>query len=91
MKITPVDGSTADSGTWLDQRLSPQEDDELRRLHYMGTQGMLSERMRERLLVLRVRDRRDHIRSPREFGEDRAARESRKGPSRRNLRFLRRG
>lgn len=91
MKITPVDGSSADSGTWIEQPLSPEEDDELRRLHYMGTQGMLSERMRERLLVLRVRDRRDHIRPPREFGEDSEARDSQRGPRRRNLRFLRRG
>lgn len=90
MKITPVGGSTAESDTWLDQRLSPEEDDELRRLHYMGTQGMLSERMRERLLVLRVRDRRDHIRSPREFGDVRDARESTKGARLRGFRFLRR-
>lgn len=91
MKIPPVDGTAADSGTWIEERLSPEEDDELRRLHYMGTQGMLSGRMRERLLVLRVRDRRDHIRLPREFGEDSGASESQKGPRHRNLRLLRRG
>jgi hypothetical protein len=54
----------------LDERLTFAEDSELRRLHYMSTVGFLSERSRERFIELRLRDRREKIREPREFGTD---------------------
>jgi hypothetical protein len=53
--------------TSLTQGLSRDEDDELRRLNYMAQHGMLSPRSRERILELRMRDRRLEIRAPREF------------------------
>ena len=47
--------------------LSPEEDDELRRLRYLADSGTLSERCRARIRELRSRDRRSEIRPPREF------------------------
>ena len=52
------------------QRLTRAEDDELRRLHWFSQVGILSQRKRERLLELRLRDRRNEIRAPREFAEE---------------------
>jgi hypothetical protein len=54
----------------LDDLLSAGEDDELRRLHYLSKMGHLSERSRDRFIELRLRDRRQEIREPREFGTD---------------------
>jgi hypothetical protein len=48
-------------------RLSCEEDDELRRLYFMSQHGELSERSRQRMLELRLRDRREKIRPPREL------------------------
>ena len=53
----------------LHQRLTPEEDAELRRLHWFSKVGMLSTAKRERMIELRLRDRRTQIRAPREFGE----------------------
>jgi hypothetical protein len=52
------------------QRLTRQEDDELRRLHWFSQIGILAQRKRERLLELRLQDRRNEIRAPREFAEE---------------------
>ena len=54
-------------GLSVQEALDAQEDDELRRLHYLSENGMLSERSMARLLELKVRDRRQQVRSPREF------------------------
>jgi hypothetical protein len=55
-------------GTDLHDRLTADEDDELRRLGYLFQMGLLSESKQERLLELRLRDDRRHVREPREFG-----------------------
>lgn len=47
--------------------LSKDEDDELRRLNFLAKTGALSERSKARMLELRLRDRRERIRPPREF------------------------
>lgn len=54
----------------LRQRLTHDEDDELRRLNWISQIGSLSQHKRERLLELRLRDRRKEIRAPREFAEE---------------------
>ena len=51
-------------------RLTREEDDELRRLHWISQIGCLSQHKRERMLELRLRDRRQEIRQPREFAEE---------------------
>lgn len=53
----------------LREPLTPEEDDELRRLHYLAQNGQLSPRSSTRIRELRGRDRRQTVRSPREFGE----------------------
>jgi hypothetical protein len=53
----------------LSDRLTIEEDDELRRLNYLAEMGLLSEQSQERLIELRLRDRRRRVRGPREFGE----------------------
>jgi hypothetical protein len=52
----------------IEDRLTHEEDDELRRLNYLAKIGPLSERNRNRFIELRLRDRRHEIREPREFG-----------------------
>ncbi|HEX6393927.1 MAG TPA: hypothetical protein VFZ97_10825 [Acidimicrobiales bacterium] len=54
----------------LDERLTRQEDDELRRLNCFSQVGALAAKRQERFVELRLRDRRAEIRPPREFGED---------------------
>jgi anti-sigma regulatory factor (Ser/Thr protein kinase) len=54
----------------LPQKLSREEDDELRRLHWFSRIGKLSAAKCERLVELRIRDRRKEIRPPREFAEE---------------------
>lgn len=53
----------------LHQGMTKEEDAELRRLHWMSKVGMLSAAKRERMIELRLRDRRTAIRAPKEFGE----------------------
>lgn len=53
----------------LTQGLTSEEDDELRRLHYFSQIGTLAGAKLERILELRLRDRRATIRPPREFQE----------------------
>lgn len=55
----------------LPPRLTREEDDELRRLHWIAQWGVLSRLKQERMLELRMRDRRQEIRPPREFAEER--------------------
>ena len=62
----------------LDQRLTLEEDSELRRLNYLAKMGHLSERSEERLIELRLHDRREEIREPKEFGDDQPARKPRR-------------
>lgn len=50
-----------------DDRLTRDEDDELRRLHWFSEVGMLSDEKAGRVVQLRVRDRRAEIREPREI------------------------
>ena len=52
----------------FDERLTAEEDDELRRLGYLHEMGQLSERSQVRFVELRLRDERRRIRVPREFG-----------------------
>lgn len=54
----------------MDEPLTHDEDAELRRLNYMAETGQLSARLWERFVWLRLRDRRQHIREPREFQQD---------------------
>jgi hypothetical protein len=49
--------------------LTREEDDELRRLHWFAQIGTLAARRVERLIELRLRDRRKEVRPPREFEE----------------------
>lgn len=51
-------------------RLTREEDDELRRLHWISQIGFLSQHKRERMVELRLRDRRQVVREPREFAEE---------------------
>jgi len=51
-------------------RLTREEDDELRRLNWISQIGCLSQHKRERMVELRLRDRRQEIRPPREFAEE---------------------
>lgn len=47
--------------------LTSEEDDDLRRLHWLAQNATLSPLLQERMLERRVRDRRSEIRQPREF------------------------
>lgn len=49
----------------LEVGLTRVEDNELRRLNWMAQRGTLTDAMRERMLELRLRDRRQTIRRPR--------------------------
>ncbi|HEX6394249.1 MAG TPA: hypothetical protein VFZ97_12465 [Acidimicrobiales bacterium] len=57
----------------LHQGMTKEEDAELRRLHWMSRVGMLSVAKRERMIELRLRDRRTAVREPKEFGEQEPA------------------
>lgn len=59
-----------DEAVPIPQGLTRDEDDELRRLHRLSQMGELAGRKRERLIELRVRDRRKDIRPVQRFGED---------------------
>lgn len=61
-----------DEGVSLGAGLTREEDDELRRLNFLAKVGTLSERKRQRILELRILDRRVQIRPPREFHNERA-------------------
>ena len=61
---------TADEPPPMPQGLTRAEDDELRRLHWLGRIGTLAGRKVERLIELRLRDRRTEIREPREFAAE---------------------
>lgn len=52
---------------FLTESLSRDEDDDLRRLHWLSQNGALSALFQERLLERRLRDRRTEVRPPREF------------------------
>lgn len=67
-----METSPGAAGSWssrfsLQEPLTPEEDDELRRLHYLSQNGMLSEWSKSRIEELKPRDRRSTIRPPREF------------------------
>ncbi len=47
--------------------LTKEEDDDLRRLHWLAQNATLSPLLQERMLERRVRDRRSEVRQPREF------------------------
>lgn len=67
METSPGAAGSRSSRFSLQEPLSPEEDDELRRLHYLSQNGMLSDWSRSRIEELRPRDRRSTIRPPREF------------------------
>jgi hypothetical protein len=69
MPETRVSPATQDVPA-VDQKLTREEDDELRRLHWFSQIGVLSLAKRERMLELRLRDRRKDVRAPREFAEE---------------------
>ena len=54
----------------MPQGLTRAEDDELRRLHWLSRMGALALQKVERLIELRLRDRRAEIREPREFAAE---------------------
>ena len=54
----------------MDGGLTRVEDNELRRLNWMAQRGQLTEPMRERMIELRLRDRRKTIRRPRLVADD---------------------
>lgn len=56
--------------TCVDGGLTRVEDNELRRLNWMSQRGQLTEQMRERMIELRLRDRRETIRRPRLVSDD---------------------
>lgn len=49
-----------------DTCLTRDEDEELRRLHWFSEVGTLADRKHERIVALRLRDRRKEIRPPRD-------------------------
>jgi hypothetical protein len=57
-----------DENAELHHGLSREEDDELRRLHQFSELGDLAGRKLERLIELRLRDRRKEIRPLQQFG-----------------------
>ena len=63
----------ADEPAPLSHGLTGAEDDELRRLHWLSRMGALAVRKVERLIELRVRDRRAEIREPREVVAEQAS------------------
>ena len=67
-------------------RLTREEDDELRRLNWISQIGSLSQHKRERIMELRLRDRRQGVRAPREFAEERV--EVQDGKTRKWYQFL---
>lgn len=69
--MTESESSTGvDETDGLDRFLTRAEDDELRRLNWISRIGALSVSKRERMLELRLRDRRQEIRPPRELAGD---------------------
>ena len=60
--------STEPAGRPDGPHLTQEEDDGLRRLKFLATYGELSQLSKERLLELRLRDRREEVRLPRELG-----------------------
>jgi hypothetical protein len=67
--MAPPSPDSEPVGVYLSDPLTVEEDDELRRLNYLAEMGLLSEQSQERLIELRLRDRRRRVRGPREFGE----------------------
>ena len=67
-RVTDTHGGTTTQETpELVQGLTPEEDDELRRLHFFQQVGTLAGQKLDRFIELRLRDRRKTIRPPREF------------------------
>ena len=60
------EGSTAEEP----RRLSYEEDAELRRLNYLAEIGSLAGSKADRLIELRLRDRRNDVRAPREVADE---------------------
>lgn len=67
--MAPLNGSVVDLRSGAEEHLTRAEDDDLRRLTWLSQMGTLSECKRRCLTDLLVRDRRDHVRAPREFQE----------------------
>jgi hypothetical protein len=54
----------------LSDHLKDDEDDKLRVLNFLWMKGLLSERSKERLVELRLRDRRQRVRELRKLDEE---------------------
>ncbi|HEX6395736.1 MAG TPA: hypothetical protein VFZ97_20070 [Acidimicrobiales bacterium] len=65
-----VEAASVEETAAIAEGLTPQEDDELRRLHWFSQIGSLGPRKAERMIELRLRDRRAVIRPPRDFVEE---------------------
>lgn len=68
--VQQLDPETATESGLASRSLSYAEDEELRRLNYLAEISTLAEVKAERLIELRLRDRRDEVRAPREFAEE---------------------
>lgn len=69
--VGPKDPSPSEDGAQVARELSYDEDAELRRLNYLAEIGTLTGVKAERLIELRLRDRRNEVRAPRESAEER--------------------
>jgi hypothetical protein len=67
----PATRPTGSGSDGIPVGLTRDEDDELRRLNWLSQIGTLAARKVERLIELRLRDRRSEIRPPREFEQKR--------------------
>jgi hypothetical protein len=67
-------GNGTNEGVSLGAGLTREEDDELRRLNFLSEVDTVSERKRQRILELRMRDRRMQIRPHRTYAGDADAR-----------------
>ncbi|HET6917408.1 MAG TPA: hypothetical protein VFH56_15050 [Acidimicrobiales bacterium] len=68
--MTTTDPAALEEAPELTQGLTHDEDDELRRLNYIQQFGPLAAEKAERFIELRLRDRRERVRAPREFIEE---------------------
>ena len=68
--MTTTDPVALEEAPELTQGLTRDEDDELRRLNYFQQFGPLAGEKAERYIELRLRDRRERVRAPREFIEE---------------------
>lgn len=76
--VGPPEAEPPDRPALTSPPLNYDEDEELRRLHYLAQIGALAGLKAERLIELRLRDRRSEVRPPRGFVVEENARGKRK-------------